>query len=62
MKEYWYLFLAALLCALFSKPIDAFMVRVIKNERNRKIFFGVFCIVMLLIIGLLLYDALHHIP
>ena len=62
MKNYWYLFLAAIFCALFSKQIDALMVHIIKEKRKRVIFFHVFCVSMLLMIGLLLYHALHHIP
>lgn len=35
MKEYWYIFLAAILCAIFSKQIDNFVARAIKDNKNK---------------------------
>ena len=42
MKDYWYIFLIAIFCAIFSKQIDAIMARVIKGKRNRIVFYCVF--------------------
>ena len=61
MKEYWYIFLIAIFCAIFSKQIDAIMARVIKNKRNRVVFYCVFCAVMLGIICFLIYGALSRV-
>ena len=61
MKEYWYIFLIAIFCAIFSKQIDAIMARVIKNKRNRVVFYYVFCTVMLGIICFLIYGALSRV-
>lgn len=58
MKDLWYLLFIAILCALFSKQMDAMMTRVIKDPRNRVVFLCVFCSVMLVIIGFLIDGAL----
>ena len=61
MKEYWYIFLIAIFCAIFSKQIDSVMARVIKGKKNRIVFYCVFCAVMLGIIGFLIYGALSRV-
>lgn len=58
---YWYIFLIAIFCAIFSKQIDNVMARVIKGKRNRIVFYGVFCAVMLGIICFLIYGALSRV-
>ena len=55
MKEYWFIFLIAILCAIFSKQIDSIMSRIIK--KNRTIFYIVFCSVMLAVIVFILYSV-----
>lgn len=61
MKDLWYLLFIAILCALFSKQIDAMMTRVIKDPRKRVVLLCVFCSVMLVIIGFLIHGALNRI-
>ena len=61
MKDYWYIFLIAIFCAIFSKQIDNVMARVIKGKKNRIVFYCVFCAVMLCIIGFLIYRALSRV-
>ena len=61
MKDYWYIFLIAIFCAIFSKQIDDIMVRIIKGKSNRVVFYCVFCAVMLCIIGFLIYGALSRV-
>ena len=61
MKDYWYIFLIAIFCAIFLKQIDIVTARVIKGTRNRIVFYCVFCAVMLSIIGFLIYRALSRV-
>ncbi len=61
MKDYWYIFLIAIFCAIFSKQIDAIMARVIKGKRKRIVFYCVFCAIMLSIISFLIYGALSRV-
>jgi predicted PurR-regulated permease PerM len=61
MKDYWYIFLIAIFCAIFSQQIDNVMARVIKGNRNRIVFYCVFCAVMLGIICFLIYGALNRV-
>ena len=57
MKEYWFIFLIAILCAIFSKQIDSIVSRIIKNKKNRTIFYIAFCSVMLAVIVFILYSV-----
>ena len=57
MKAYWFIFLIAILCAIFSKQIDSIMSRIIKNKKNRTIFYIFFCSVMLAVIVFILYSV-----
>ena len=57
MKEYWFMFLIAILCAIFSKQIDSIMSRIIKSKKNRTIFYIAFCSVMLAVIVFILYSV-----
>ena len=59
MKEYWFIFLIAILCAIFSKQIDSMMSRIIKNKKIRIVFYVVFCSVMLAVIVFILYSVLR---
>ena len=59
MKEYWFIFLIAILCAIFSKQIDSMMSRIIKNKTIRIVFYVVFCSVMLAVIVFILYSVLR---
>ena len=59
MKEYWFIFLIAILCAIFSKQIDSMMSRIIKNKKIRIVFYVVFCSVMLAVIVFSLYSVLR---
>ena len=61
MKDYWYIFLIAIFCAIFSKQIDAIMARVIKRKRNRVVFYCVVSAIMLGVIGFLIYGALSRV-
>ena len=60
MKDYWYIFLPAILCAIFSKQIDVIVAHVIKSGKKRAVFYCVFCAVMLGIIGFLIYGAMSR--
>ena len=35
MKEYWYIFVFAIMCAVFSKQIDKAFARAIKDSKKR---------------------------
>ena len=59
MKEYWFIFLIAIFCAIFSKQIDSMMSRIIKNKKIRIVFYFVFCFVMLAVIVFILYSVLR---
>ena len=59
MKEYWFIFLIAILCAIFSKHIDSIMSRIIKNRKIRTVFYIVFCSIMLAVIVFILYSVLR---
>ena len=59
MKEYWFIFLIAILCAIFSKQIDSMISRIIKKKKIRIVFYVVFCSVMLAIIVFILYSVLR---
>lgn len=61
MKGYWYFFLAAILCAIFSKQIDNFVARAIKDNKKRAVLYCIIGVVMLALIGLLIYQALSGI-
>ena len=59
MKEYWFIFLMAILCAIFSKQIDSIMSRIIKNKKIRTVFYVVFFSVLLAVIVFVLYSVLR---
>ena len=59
MKEYWFIFLIAILCAIFSKQIDSMISRIIKKKKIRIVFYVVFCSVMLAVIVFILYSVLR---
>ena len=59
MKEYWFIFLIAILCSIFSKQIDSIMSRIIKNRKIRTVFYIVFCSIMLAVIVFILYSVLR---
>lgn len=61
MKEYWYIFLAAILCAVFSKQIDNLLAKAIKNSKKRVVLYCVIGAEMLAIIGFFIYEALNTI-
>ena len=61
MKDSWYIFLIAILCAIFSKQIDAIVAHVIRSGKRRAVFYCGFCAVMLGIIGFLIYEALSSV-
>lgn len=61
MTQYWYIFLLAILCALFSKQIDRAMERVIQDSKKRAVLYCIVGGVMLAIIGFFLYGALDSI-
>ena len=61
MKEYWYIFLIAILCAIFSKQIDNLVAKVIKDGKKRVIIYCVFCVIMLTVNCFLIYGALNTI-
>ena len=61
MKEYWYIFLAAILCAVFSKQIDSLLARAIKDSKKRTVLYCVVGAVMLVVIGFFIYEALNTI-
>lgn len=58
MIEYWYIFLIAIICAIFSNQIDCLLGKAIKNRKSQNILYGVVCCIMLAIIGFLIYGAL----
>lgn len=58
MTQYWYIFLLAILCALFSKQIDRTMARAIKDSKKRAVLYCIVGGVMLAVIGFFLYGAL----
>ena len=58
MIEYWYIFLIAIICAIFSTQIDSILGKAIKNRKARNVLYGVVCCIMLAIIGVLIYSAL----
>jgi len=47
MREYWYIFLAAILCAVFSKQIDNLLSKAIKDSKKRAVLYCVIGAVML---------------
>ena len=59
MKEYWFIFLIAILCAIFSKQIDSMISRIIKKKKIRIVFYVVFCSVVLAVIVFILYSVLR---
>ena len=59
MKKYWYIFLAAILCAVFSKQIDSLLARVIKDSKKRAVLYCVVGAVVLAVIGFFIYVALY---
>ena len=59
MKEYWFIFLIAILCAIFSKQINSMISRIIKKKKIRIVFYVVFCSVMLAVIVFILYSVLR---
>lgn len=59
MKEYWFIFLIAILCAIFSKQINSMIFRIIKKKKIRIVFYVVFCSVMLAVIVFILYSVLR---
>lgn len=61
MKGYWYIFLAAILCAVFSKQIDSLLAKVIKDSKKRAVLYCVVGAVMLAVIGFFIYEALNTI-
>lgn len=61
MKQYWYIFLLAILCGLFSKQIDRAMEKVIKDSKKRAVLYCVVGCVMLAVIGFFLYGTLGRI-
>lgn len=61
MTQYWYIFLLAILCALFSKQIDRAMERVIKDSKKRAVLYCVVGGVMLAVIAFFLYGSLGQI-
>ena len=61
MKEYWYIFLAAILCAVFSKQIDSLLAKAIKDNKKRAVLYCVIGAVMLAVIGFFIYEALNTI-
>ena len=61
MKEYWYIFLLAILCGLFSKQIDRTMEKVIKDSKKRAVMYCAVGGIMLAVIGVFLYGALGSI-
>ena len=61
MKEYWYIFLAAILCAVFSKQIDNLLAKVIKDGKKRAVLYCVVGAAMLAVIGFFIYEALNTI-
>lgn len=61
MKEYWYIFLAAILCVVFSKQIDNLFAKAIKDSKKRAVLYGVIGGIMLALIGFFIYGALNSI-
>ena len=61
MKEYWYIFLAAILCAVLSKQIDNLLAKAIKDGKKRAVLYCVIGAVMLAVIGFFIYEALNTI-
>lgn len=61
MKQYWYIFLLAIFCGLFSKQIDRAMERVIIDSKKRALLYYIVGGVMLAVIGFFLYGALGRI-
>lgn len=57
MKEQWYILLAAILCAIFSKQIDYLVARTIKDSKKRAVLYCVSGAITLALIGLLIYQA-----
>ena len=56
MREYWYIFLAAILCAVFSKQIDNLLSKAIKDSKKRAVLYCVIGAVMLAVIGFFISD------
>ncbi|MBE6031895.1 MAG: hypothetical protein E7224_01700 [Clostridiales bacterium] len=61
MREYWWFFLIAILCALLSTQIDRGMARLIKDRKKRIVLFSIFCAAMIVVDVTLLYRALSQI-
>ena len=59
MKKYWYIFLAAILCAVFSKQIDSLLARVIKDSKKRAVLYCVVGAAALAVIGFFIYETLN---
>ena len=59
MKEYWYIFVFAIMCAVFSKQIDKAFARAIKDSKKRAAVYCVAGAVFLGIIGFFIYKAVN---
>ncbi len=57
MKEYWWIFALAILCAVFSKQIDRTLAKLITDSRKRAVVYCVVGAVALAVIGVFIYKA-----
>ena len=59
MKQYWYIFLFAILCAVFSKQIDIVISKANKDSKKRAVLYCIVGGVALAVIGYLIYGAVQ---
>lgn len=57
MREYWWIFVGAVLCAIFSKQIDRVFERFVKDSKKRAVWYCITGVVCLAVMGIFVYMA-----
>ncbi len=57
MKEYWWIFALAIVCAILSKQIDKALAKLITDGKKRAVIYCVIGAVALAVIGVSIYKA-----
>ncbi len=57
MREYWWIFVGAVLCCIFSKQLDRAFEKVVKDSKKRAIWYCVTGAICLSVLGIFIYKA-----